>query len=327
MCWRPIGGKVARMHGPSGPLACALPPRVARTMPTIAATTMIATPSATNQRFRRRGPPDSTRRCGPAVRCCGPWLVRGGGGTRLFFFLATTRRKVSSSRARLGAEELGDGAEVGDHRCGRKRVEEAPAVCPRAQPRVENRHHALVSVPADQTPEPLSQLEHRRGKGVLGEPVPSLPRDAFAARLDERIARRRERQLVDHEEREGLALDVDALPERRGRKEDGVDVVAEPLQEPLARRVSLLQDRELEPRAATGDELVQRGVGGGENERAARRQATERDDLVREPVVVARRAWLRHASRDVHESLVAEVEGRGEDELPRVFEPQPPADE
>src|SRR3954452_9762246 len=141
-----MGGKVWRMHGPSGPLACALPPRVASTMPTIAAATMIATPSATNQRFRRRGPPDSTRRCGPAVLCCGPWLVRGGGGTRLFFFLATTRRKVSSSRAGLGAEEVGDGCEVGGHRCGRKRFEEAPAVRPRTQPRVEDRHDALVSV-------------------------------------------------------------------------------------------------------------------------------------------------------------------------------------
>src|SRR5580765_2190369 len=199
MCWRPIGGKVARVQGPAGPLASALPPRVARTMPTIAAATMIATPSATNQRFRRRGPPDSTRRCGPAALCCGPWLVRGGGGTRLFFFLATTRRKVSSSRARLSAEEVGDGCELGDHRRGRKRFEEAPAVRPRAQPRVEDRHDALDSVPADQAAEPLSKLQDRRGQGVLREPVPSLPRNALAARLDERIARSRERQLVDHE--------------------------------------------------------------------------------------------------------------------------------
>src|SRR3954463_15289274 len=134
MCWRPIGGEGARVEGPAGAAAFAVPPRRAREGPPPAVgrgwrpppgTTMIPTPGATTQRFRRRGPPDSTRRCGPAVRCCGPWLVRGGGGTRLFFFLATTRRKVSSSRARLGAEEFGDGAEVGDHRCGRKRVEEA----------------------------------------------------------------------------------------------------------------------------------------------------------------------------------------------------------
>ena len=108
-------------------------------------------------------------------------------------------------------------------------------------------------MPADQAAEPLSQLQDRRGQGVLREPVPSLPRDALATRLDERIARSRERQLVDDEERERLALDVDALPERCGREEDGVDVVAEALQEPLARRVALPQDRELEPRGAAGD--------------------------------------------------------------------------
>src|SRR6187551_2983273 len=327
MCWRPIGGKVARVQAPSGPLASALPPRVARTMPTIAAATMIATPSATNQRFRRRGPPDSTRRCGPAALCCGPWLVRGGGGTRLFFFLATTRRKVSSGRPRLSAEEVGDGCEVGDHRRGRKRFEKPPAVPSRAQPRVEDCDNALVSVPADQAAEPLSQLQDRRGKGVLREPVPSLLRDALAARFDERIARRCERQLVDDEERERLALDVDALPEGRSREEDGVDVVAEPLKEPLARRVALPQDRELEPRRAAGDELVERAVGGGEDERSARREPAERDDLVRESIVVARGARHRHAARDVHEGLVAEVEGRRKDELTRIFEPQAAADE
>src|SRR6187431_351690 len=146
MCWRPIGGKVARVQGPAGPLASALPPRVARTMPTMAAATIIATPMATNQRFSRRGPPDSTRRCGPAVLCCGPWLVRGGGG--------------------------------------RQRFEEAPPVGARAQAGVENRDDALVPVAADEAPEALAELEDRRGEGVLGEPVSTLLRDPLAARLD-----------------------------------------------------------------------------------------------------------------------------------------------
>src|SRR5829696_28256 len=327
MCWRPIGGKVARVQEPAGPLDLALPPRVARTMPTIAAATMIATPSATNQRFRRWGPPDSTRRCGPAVLCCRPWLVRGGGGTRLFFFLATTRRKVSSARASLGAEEVGDGCKLCDDRSGRKRLEEAAAVRPRAQPRVEDGHDALISVAPDQAPETLAQLQDCRGKRVLREPVASLPRDALAARLDERIPRGREWQLVDHEERERLALDVDPLPEGRGREEDRVDVLAEPLQEPLARRVPLPKDGKLKPRRAARDQLVQRAVGGGEDERAARREPAERDDLVRQPVVIAWRARLRNAGRDVDERLVAVVEGRRKDQLARVVESQPAADE
>src|ERR671931_664380 len=145
MCWRPIGGKVWRAHRPSTPLAWALPPRTASTMPMIAATAMIATPSATNQRFKRRGPPDSTRRCGPVPLCCGPWLVRGGGGTRLFFFLATTQPKVSSSCTLLCAEETGHGRELRDDRRRRKGLEKPAPVGPRAQAGIEDGDDALVS--------------------------------------------------------------------------------------------------------------------------------------------------------------------------------------
>ena len=98
---------------------------------------------------------------------------------------------------------------------------------------------------ADQPPEPLPQLKHRRRQRVGREPVPSLGRDPLAARLVERIVRRLERQLVDHEQRERLSGDVDALPERAGGDEHRADVVAELLEEPLARRFAL--DEQLVP--------------------------------------------------------------------------------
>src|SRR5262245_3213913 len=200
MCWRPIGGKVCRTHGPSWPLAWALPPRTERTIPTIAATAMITTPSATNQRFKRRGPPDSTRRCGPAALCCGLWLVRGGGGARLVFVFGATHKKVSSSGARLCTEEARDGLELGHDGGGRERLEEAPPVRPRAQARVEYRNDALVRMTSDQAPDALPELQHRRRERVLYEPVSPLPCDALAAPLDERIPGPGERKLVDHEE-------------------------------------------------------------------------------------------------------------------------------
>src|SRR5262245_13615476 len=327
MCWRPIGGKVWRTQGPSVPLAAALEPRVASTTPTIAATTMIATPRTTNQRFRRRGAPDSTRRCGPAALCCGPWLVRGGGGTRLFFFLATTHQKVSSGRARLCAEEVGDSRNLGDDRSRRQRFDEAPAVRPRAQTWIEDRDNPFVCVPSDEAAEPLAQLQDRGGQRVFREPISSLTRDALAACLDERIARRREGQLVDHEQRERLALNVHALPERRGREKNRVDVVPEALEQPLARRVALPQHGELQPTGATRDELVESAVGRSEDERSPGGEPAERDDLVGEAVVVAGRAGLGDPRRNVDKGLVAVVERRRKDELTRIVEAEATAHE
>ena len=122
---------------------------------------------------------------------------------------------------------------------GGKRLEEGPAVRLRAHPRVEDRDHAAVGMRADQPPEPLPQLEHRRGQRVLAEPVAAERVDSLAARLDERVARRRERQLVDHEQRERLARHVDSLPEGRRGDEHRGDLLAEALEQALARRLAL----------------------------------------------------------------------------------------
>src|SRR6185437_4495375 len=102
------------------------------------------------------------------------------------------------------------------------------------------------------------------------EPVSPFPRDSLTARLDDRVAGRGERQLVDHEQGEGLALDVHALPEGGRGEEDRADVVAEALEQPLARRVSLLQDGELQPARTALDQFVESTVGRGEHEGAAR---------------------------------------------------------
>ena len=91
----------------------------------------------------------------------------------------------------------------------------------------------------DQPPEPLPELEHGRGEHVLAEPVAAERVDPLAARLDQRLVRSRERQLVDHEQRERLAGHVDPLPERRGGDEHRVDLLAEALEQPLARRLAL----------------------------------------------------------------------------------------
>ena len=217
------------------------PPRTASAIPTIAATTRIATPSATNQRFRRRDPPDSTRRwgaCGPLLRA----LARAGRrrDAALLLLGHGSAKGIKRSRAPVCRRSRPRPSSSDDHGRGRERLEEAPPIGARVQARVEDRDDAFVRVAADQAAEPLPQLQHRRRERILGEPVSALP--ARSARSGPRRAGSpgaENGSLSIDEQRERLALDVHSLPERRGREEDRVDVVAKALEQPLARRIAL----------------------------------------------------------------------------------------
>jgi hypothetical protein len=96
-----------------------------------------------------------------------------------------------------------------------------------------------VGVPPDQPTEALAQLQRGARQGVVAEPIAAGSLDGLAARLVQRVAGRRERKLVDHEERQRLARHVDALPEGRRRDQHRIDLVAEPLEEALARGLTL----------------------------------------------------------------------------------------
>jgi hypothetical protein len=177
-------------------------------------------------------------------------------------------------------------------------------------------------VATDQPSEPLPELEHGRGKRVLGEPVTAAVCDPLAAGLDERVAGRAEGELVDDEERERLALDIDALPERLRGHEDGIDLLAEVLEQALAGCLALDQDRERDPRDRPLGELVEGAIGSREHEGAPARGPAQGDDLVGDPRVVAGRARLRERSGDVDKRLLAVVVRRGERDLARVFQPE-----
>ena len=133
---------------------------------------------------------------------------------------------------------------------------------------------------ADQPPEPLPKLEDGRRQRVLREPVPALGGDPLAPRLDERIVRGLEGELVDHEQRQRLAGNVDALPERPRRDEHGVDLVAEPLEQALARRFALDEQLDAEPTAEPVGDRRERAVRAREHERAAGGQLAELGHLV-----------------------------------------------
>ena len=163
-----------------------------------------ATPMARTSRFVA-GPARSRRAAAaPAARCRS--LDRAGRRRDAALLLLGHDSERYQAVARAWApKKSATAATFGDEPGRRQRGEKAPSVRPRAQPRVEDRDDAAVRVAADQPAEALPELEHRRGQRVVAEPVAARRRDALAARLDQRVARSGERQLVDHEQRERLA--------------------------------------------------------------------------------------------------------------------------
>src|SRR5262249_40063955 len=137
-----------------------------------------------------------------------------------------------------------------------------------------DRDDAAVVAPADQPAEAL--LERDRGGGQLDRRERVLPGLGSGAhpRRDQRVGVRRERQLVDHDERQRIARDVDALPERAGAEQHGAGRRAKPRDQGGARRVALDEAGERQIGEPHGG-LAQRAVAGEQQERAAARDREE----------------------------------------------------
>src|ERR687885_158746 len=124
----------------------------------------------------------------------------------------------------------------------------------------------------NEPPEALAQLEHGRRQEVVAEGIPPLGDEPLASRLRERVAWRRERELVDDEERQRLAADVDPLPEGACCEEHGIGLRPEPVEEALPRRVALDEQRVRQLPAHALDEPVEGAVRAREDERAPARE-------------------------------------------------------
>ena len=133
------------------------------------------------------------RRLDAARRVWRAGLFRHGGRLYQALSRASAAKKSSTAARSEVTGQAGSG------------LEERPAVGLRAHARIEDRDHPAVGVRADQPPDALAQLKHGGWKRVLAEPVSAECVDPLAPRLDERIAGRGERQLVDHEQRQRLA--------------------------------------------------------------------------------------------------------------------------
>src|SRR5439155_4259651 len=101
--------------------------------------------------------------------------------------------------------------------------------------------HAAIALAADEPPGALLQRVRGLGDEILGERIAAVRLEPLDARLDERIVRRRERQLVDHDALQRLARNVDAFPEALRADKDGVRRVEEALHELALRALALDQ--------------------------------------------------------------------------------------
>ena len=91
-------------------------------------------------------------------------------------------RAIQAETATPPPKNAATAARILDDRAARQRREERAPVRPRAQARIEDRDDAAIGVAADQSAEPLSQLEHRRRQRVVAEPVaPGAPRPPRSA--------------------------------------------------------------------------------------------------------------------------------------------------
>ena len=183
---------------------------------------------------RRRRP---VRPCGPS-RCGAAAPGRAAAGVLGFLFFAIGRGYSSGNgdrvaeKRRHGGRVLGDGAARQRLRGTRVRTG-ACAAADRGSRRHRDPHGRGSGgrSPAGAAASPSAA----RSRETSRRP----PLDGLAARLVQRIARRGERQLVDHEQRQRLAGHVHPLPERRCREQHRPDLVAEALEQPLARRLAL----------------------------------------------------------------------------------------
>src|SRR5690606_34285821 len=152
---------------------------------------------------------------------------------------------AASTRARIGGllEEAGDvlDAPGGQHR--RQALEELLPVALLRDALVEDDGDAHVRLAADEAADALAQ----RDDGERHEVVVERARIALADGVDDRVVRRRERQLVDDEPGERLARDVDAGPEALGAEQDGARVLFEDARQLAARKVTLAQHAVLAP--------------------------------------------------------------------------------
>ena len=197
--------------------------------------------------------------------------------------LRVLRRESISIGIGLMAEEPLHVRERARARQRRQGVQEQPAVALAEQARIAQHQHAAIFDGADQAAGALLERDHRLRQLLVAERIAAGAAHRFQPRLEHRIVGRGERQLVDHHHAQRVAGHVHAFAETRGAQQHAVAGFAESLQQHVARRIALHEQR---PRA-----VAQRL--GGFAQGAVRGEQQERAAAARPPAPAARRRSAR----------------------------------
>ena len=157
------------------------------------------------------------------------------------------------------------------------------------EPRIADHQHAAIGLGTDQASGALFEADRRLRKLPVEERIAALGPELVEPRREQRIVRRRERQLVDHDDRQRITGNVDAFPEARAAQQDGVAQRAKSRQELGLRAVALHEQRIVEPMAYEGFDETVACCG----ERAQRREQHE----------CASATCLQDRQRGIHDSV------------------------
>src|SRR5579862_4680538 len=191
---------------------------------------------------------------------------------------------------------------------GRQRLEKNSTILHSPDAVIENRQNSAIRLRPDQSPESLLQRQHRFRHLIFRKRIPPVLLQRLHARRHNRIARHRERQLIDNHARKLRSRHVHSLPETRRRKQHRIRRRSEPVKQHRTRRRPLQQQWKRNPRGHSLVHVLHLRVAGEKTKRAPLGNLQHARNLIRRARRKFRVPHVRHRWRNVQQRLLAKIE-------------------
>ncbi len=245
--------------------------------------------------------------------------------------VAGTRHRGTGSAAaqraaRIVLRNSAASGDIAEHRTRRHRLQKHPSIGLGLDARIAEHDHAEIVEIADQPPDALLQCQHRLRQLIFEERIAAAPTNSLESGFQQRIVGCGERQLIDRDDGERVALDVHAFPKTARGQQHRIAKFSKAVEQGFARRLALHQHRKRrigEARLQRPHPFRQTAIAGVEQERAAAAGLDERraglDEFFGERGILR----IRHARRQKQPRLVAIIEGTVDAQRARVAQSDP----